>query len=148
MAILLVAAFTSDLYKRLPTDKDDSDAASVLLGEVQKQAQVLKRLADKPNAGTLGNAKLEHQGTNLWNLCTRVTRDVVDGKSNKAPIAMKLVLCSRVLAYHVLHLCQWSTKQPPHIACHLMRLALKVAKCCIGAYQGRSPLYISRKLHC
>lgn len=123
--------FTSNLYKRLPTEKDDSKSALGLLDEVQKRIQMLKKCTDRPSTGMLGNDKLEHEGTNLWNLCTRLTRDGVDGKS-KGPESVKLILCSRILAYFVLHISQWSTKQPPHIACHLMRLALKVAKCCIG----------------
>lgn len=137
-----VPAFTSDLYRRLPAEKDDPKAASALLGEVQKQAHTLMKYADKTNAGMLGDRAMEHEGTNLWNLCTRLTRDVADGTAKNVPGSLKLVLGSRVLAFHVLHLCQWSTEQPPHVACHLMRLALKVAKCCIGKSLGTYLPYV------
>lgn len=80
----------------------------------------------------LGDQDLERQGTELWNLCTRLYRNTTEKNLQNASGGSELILYSRVLAYHILHLCQWSTKQPAQMVCHLMRLALKVAKCCIG----------------
>lgn len=74
---------------------------------------------------------MDREGTNLWNLCTRLNREA-EVKSSKSS-ASKLILASRVLAYQILHLCQWSTKASANIACHLMRIALKAAKVCTGA---------------
>lgn len=132
--VCLVLAFASDLHKRLPTEKDDTKAASALLSEVHKQVQTLEKYADKSNHGMLGDEGLEREGTNLWNLCTRLKRESADTATSKTSAGSKLVLESRVLAYQILHLSQWSSKSSVRIATHLMRIALKAAKCCTGSW--------------
>lgn len=123
-----VAAFTSDLRRRLPTDKDDSVASQALLSEVQKQTQSLDRYSNKPHHGMLHDEDLDTEGTKLWNVCTRLSRE----NPAKSSAGLKLVLWSRVLAFHILHLCQWSTNSTAPVASHLMGLALRAAKSCIG----------------
>lgn len=78
----------------------------------------------------LGAEDMDREGTNLWNLCTRLNREA--GADSSDSVASKLILASRVLAYQILHLCQWSSKASANIACHLMRIALKAAKVCTG----------------
>lgn len=126
----LVLAFASDLRRRLPGAKGDPNAAAALLAEVQRQVQTLERYADKPNHGLHGDEDLETEGTSLWNLCTRLNRE----SSTESQGSSRLVLASRVLAYQILHLCQWSFKCQARIACHLMAIALKAAKVCTSAY--------------
>lgn len=128
----LVPAFASDLQKRLRTEEDEPESAAALLAEVRKQVSVLERYADKANHGMHGDDDMEREGTNLWNLCTRLNRELAD-KTAKGSVSSKLVLASRVLSYQILHLCQWSTKSQARIACHLMRIALKAARVCTGA---------------
>ncbi|KAK7735234.1 sporulation-specific protein 22 [Cytospora paraplurivora] len=123
-------AFTSDLRSRLPADKDDPTAAGALLGQVQKQAQAVERYAEKVRHDMLEDGDLEREGTDLWNLCTRLFREIMV-EHDKPTVKSKLLLWGRVLAYHILHLCQWSPKSTSSVACHLLRLALKVAKFCI-----------------
>ncbi|KAF3765502.1 hypothetical protein M406DRAFT_67943 [Cryphonectria parasitica EP155] len=130
---LSILAFASDLSKRLPKDKDDTEVAASLLSEVQTQMQSIGRYADKMNHGMTGDEDLEREGTNLWNLCTRLNRAFTD-KGQKTSPAFRLVLAGRVLAYQILHLCQWSSKNTAHITTHLMRIALKAAKCCTGSF--------------
>lgn len=129
----LVPAFASDLYRRLPVAKDDPKAATALLAEVQKQVQTLERYADKPDHGLHGDEELEREGTSLWNLCTRLNREC-RVKSSEQSQGLRLVLASRILSYHILHLCQWSSKCQARTACHLMTIALKAAKVCTSAH--------------
>lgn len=131
------AAFASDLRRRLPTDKDDSAASQTLLTEVQKQTQSLDRYSDKPNHGMLHDEDLDAEGTKLWNVCTRLGRD----SPARSSAGSTLVLWSRVLAFHILHLCQWSSKCTTPAASHLMGLALRVAKLCIGQHTPISVLF-------
>lgn len=131
-SVILFLAFASDLYKRLPTIKNDTSAAEALLAEVQTQVQTLEKYASKPNQGMLGNEDLDQEGTNLWNLCTRMKRESA-GKGAQASI-LRVIMASRVLAYQMLHLCQWSSKASVDITCHLMRIALKAAKVCTGMH--------------
>lgn len=139
-SVILFLAFASDLYKRLPTIKDDTGAAEALLAEVQTQVQTLEKYSSKPNHGMLGDEDLDQEGTNLWNLCTRLKRESA-GKGSQASV-LRVIMASRVLAYQMLHLCQWSSKASINIACHLMKIALKAAKVCTG--NGPSPVQI----HC
>lgn len=126
-------AFASDLQKRLPTEKADPKAAAALLAEVNNQARTLERYAERACYGMLGNEDMEREGTNLWNLCTRLNRKPATEMSSRNPEISRLVLASRVTAYQILHLCQWSSKSSVRIACHLMRIALKTAKVCTGS---------------
>lgn len=128
-------AFASDLCRRLPKDKDDSAASQTLLNEVQTQTQSLDRYSDKQHHGMLQDGDVNSEGTKLWNVCTRLGRE----NSAKSSAGLKLILCSRVLAFHMLHLCQWSTKCTAPVASHLMGLALRVAKLCIGL---RAPIFL------
>lgn len=98
---------------------------------MQKQAQAVERYAEKARHEFLEDGDLEREGTDLWNLCTRLNREIMI-EPDKPPVKWKLFLWGRVLAYHILHLCQWSPKSTSSVACHLLRLALKVAKFCIG----------------
>lgn len=126
-------AFTSDLQKRLPVDKDDSTAADALLSQVQKQAQTVEKYAEKAHHEMLGDEDLEREGTNLWNLCTRLIRvNTTKPAPDKASAVSKLTLWGRVLAFQILHLCHWSSKSTYSVASHLIRLALKVVRLCIG----------------
>lgn len=129
-SIISFLAFATNLYERLPTIKDDTSAAETLLAEVQAQVQALERYSSKPNIGMLGDEDMDQEGTNLWNFCTRLKRESVE----KAPPAsiLRVITTSRVLAYQMLHLCQWSSKASVNITCHLMRIALKAAKACTG----------------
>lgn len=124
-------AFVSDLRRRLPTDKDDSAASETLLRDVQKQNQLLDRYSDKPHHGMLLDEDLDTEATKLWNVCTRLGRENAD-KPARSSAGLKLILWSRVLAFHILHLCQWSTKCTVPVASHLMELALRMARLCIG----------------
>lgn len=130
------AAFASDLRRRLPTDKDDSAASQALLAEVQRQTQSIDRYSDKPYHGMLHDEDLDAEGTKLWNVCTRLGRE----NAARTSAGLKLVLWSRVLALHILHLCQWSTKCTTPVASHLMGLALRVAKLCTGPHPSVSLL--------
>lgn len=129
-------AFVSDVQKRLPVDKDDSTAATVLLRQVQKQAKTVEKYGEKAHHDMLGDEELEREGTNLWNLCTRLSRDYVGkpDKPDKPSASWKLVHWGRLLSFQILHLCHWSSKSTSSVACHLLRLALKVAKICIGLW--------------
>lgn len=135
LTLFRAAAFVSDLLRRLPTDKDDSAASQALLGEVQKQTQSIDRYSEKQNHGMLHDGDLDAEGTKLWNACTRLGRE----SPARSPAGSKLVLWSRVLAFHILHLCQWSTKCTTSIASHLLGLALRLAKLCIGQ---QTPIYV------
>lgn len=123
-------AFASDLRKRLPTDKDDSTASQTLLSEIHKHIQSLERSLDKPQHGMLHDEELETEGTKLWNVCTRLGRE----DPAKSSSGLKLVLRSRVLAFQLLHSCLWSSKSTSHTVFHLLGLALRVAKLCIGLH--------------
>lgn len=100
------------------------------MSDVYKQVQTLERYSTRTNHGMVGNEDMDTAGTNLWNLCTRLNRETGD-KASKKPASSLILLC-RVLAYQILHLCQWSSKASANIACHLMRIALKAAKVCTG----------------
>lgn len=140
-------AFASDLQRRLPADKDDSTAAAALLSQVQKQAQTVERYAEKAHHDLLGDEDLEREATGLWNLCTRLNRANTDKPAPGKPSARsKLVLWGRVLAFQILHLCHWSPKSTSVITCHLLRLALKVVRLCIGSWL--LTIYATRQQHC
>jgi hypothetical protein len=126
--IFLATAFASDLRERLPIDKDDTAATQVLLSKVQQHIQSLERYSGKQQHGMLEDEDLETEGMKLWNVCTRLGRQN-NVKSSAGP---KLVLWSRVLAFQILHLCQWSVKCDFPTASRLSEVALRVAKLCIG----------------
>lgn len=92
--------------------------------------QTLEKYSGKPNHGMLGDEDLDQEGTNLWNLCTRLKRELA-GAGSQASV-LRVIMACRVLAYQMLHLCQWSSKASADITCHLMRIALKAAKVCTG----------------
>lgn len=122
-----------DLRKCLATDKDDSAASRALLGELQKQIQSLDRYSGKTHHGMLHDEDLDAEGTKLWNVCTRLYRENMNGTA-KSSTGLNLILWSRVLAFHILHLSKWSTKCTPSTASHLIELGLRMAKLCIGLY--------------
>ncbi|KAI3394550.1 hypothetical protein diail_2541 [Diaporthe ilicicola] len=145
-----ILSFASDLRRRLLTDKNDTAASRALLGEVQKQIQSLDRYSEKPHQGMLQDEDLDAEGTKLWNICTRLGRENVHGTAQSST-GLKLILASRVLAFHVLHLSQWSTKCTVSTASHLMGLALKAAKLCIDCEDVQNARLVLQKAadyHC
>lgn len=129
----LISAFVCDLQQRLPTEKNDPKTAAALLDEVNRQVKMLVRYADKTNHGMHGNEDLEREGTSLWNLCSRLSRDPAMRKSSSGSEIATLLVSSRVAAYNILHLSQWSCTSSLPIVCHLMGIALKASRFCTGS---------------
>lgn len=142
-AVSSYLAFASNLQRRLVVEKNEPKAAAALLAEVNDQVKTLGRYAEKTSHGMHGDENMEREGTSLWNLCTRLNREPASEKSSKVPETSRLVLASRIVAYQILHLCQWSPKSSARVACHLMRIALKAAKVFTGSclFQFRSHIH-------
>ncbi|KAH8778487.1 meiosis protein SPO22/ZIP4 like-domain-containing protein [Diaporthe sp. PMI_573] len=89
----------------------------------------------------LQDEELEAEGTKLWNVCTRLSRE----NTAKSSAGLKLVLWSRVLAFQVLHLCQWSAECDHQTSSHLLGLALRVVKLCIDDEDVQNARFVLQK---
>lgn len=105
-------------------------ASQTLLNKIQQQIRSLEKCLDRPQHDMLRDQGLEEEGTELWNVCTRLCRE----DRSKSSAGIKLVLMSRVLAFLILHSCQWSAKCDAETVSRLLGLALRVAKLCIGLH--------------
>ncbi|KAL8397435.1 hypothetical protein RB594_004238 [Gaeumannomyces avenae] len=130
-----ITKLAEDLIQKLQTRSPEPTAADTLRDSVRKhirsihQHQSQYHLHQTPGTGLYGDRTLDRLGTNLWNQCAHVRREIAD-KGNAAP-QKALLLASRVLAFQIIHLVQWEDECPPETLAYLMRLALKAARSCI-----------------
>jgi hypothetical protein len=134
----LSSAFADNLQKQLQSDHHSADATRNLLEDVKKTTRSLHDRALGGNHGMYGDEDLDQCGTALWNLCVKLRHKSPDGNL-PPPKRETLLLSSRVLAFLILDLAQWSEKSPAAVVVHLMKLALKAGRCCVGE---------SRRPHC
>ena len=123
-------AFISDLQRRLTLacSSGDSNDAETLAGEIDEHIHSLRnsRLA----SGGHDNHSLEKAATDLWNHCTRLRHE---GGCEKPQRIRILILHGRLLAFLALELARWSeTESTWATAAHLLRIALKTSKSCLG----------------
>ncbi|WQF82317.1 Putative meiosis specific protein Spo22/ZIP4/TEX11 [Colletotrichum destructivum] len=123
------AIFSQTLLKHLRS-ANDPPAIDSLLAELKPQLEAIA------NFHTISRAKshragLDRKGTELWNLCTRLRREDVDGVP---PARRKLLLQSRIFAFFMIAIARHgSTGAALQVAdvVHLTRLMLKAGKMCL-----------------
>jgi len=129
--LIIRSAFLSDLQRRLPLacSSGDSGDAETLANEVDEHIHTLRN-----SRGGNKSTELDKVGTDLWNLCTRLRREFAGehGRGTKP-----IILRCRVLAFLALDLARWSEADASWTdAAHLLRVALKASKTCLGELQN------------
>lgn len=123
-----LAAFATHLRKRFEDDRDTS-----LLDDIQVQVRCLP--LSYSSAVSSRQDELDKLGTELWNLSTRLRRDIlgVDGKLQEDQVRKKLSVCFlRVFSFFLLDSAGYHPKSRQRKGCtRLMKVALKAAKVCI-----------------
>ncbi|CCF34294.1 hypothetical protein CH063_06320, partial [Colletotrichum higginsianum] len=123
------AILSQTLLKHLRS-ASDPPAIDSLLAELKPQLQAIANFTTISRAKS-HRAGLDRKGTELWNLCTRLRREDVDGVP---PARRKLLLQSRVFSFFMIAVARNSSPgAKPQIAdvVHLTRLMLKAGKMCI-----------------
>ncbi|PKS07050.1 hypothetical protein jhhlp_005647 [Lomentospora prolificans] len=129
----------SDLRDRLP-NSDDTESIETLLDDVKVYLRTAKTLGLKTQAETRPRAhELEEKGISLWNLCTRLRRNIDTDEDISADFTnMKklLYLWCRVFSFFLIDIARRARggeKRSSLVAdlLYLLRLALKAARSCI-----------------
>lgn len=122
--------FATGLEKRLSTTSPTSLVDDQLLDSLQSHIRALHVYCQKPSQSFSGNEELDRLGTAIWNLSTRLMRDI--DTANISPDTRKLAVYARVFAFHLLDAAQHSGKANLGNKMRLMRLALKAGRSSIG----------------
>lgn len=121
-------AFASGLVKRLNHDVYDPDATETLLKEFP---EYLRSLQITHNSAP-GNVEIEKIGTQLWNLCNRLKREV-QAVGTPSDNTARLLRSSRVFAFLLTYIVHWKGGETePLQAVHVLRTGLKAGKVCLG----------------
>lgn len=126
-------AFVDDLSRRLSEDSKDTEAGTALAEQLRLHISTISTYSHKPRPPGYGNVELDRRGTELWNQCIRLRRDGEDSTDGLSSHEKTALMLTRVLAYQIIDLSQWSADSSEVAAItRLMKLALKAGKCCIG----------------
>jgi hypothetical protein len=119
-------AFATDLEAQLPA-ATRARTSGTLLTEIENQ------LSNFPaKFGTFATSKCEEVdqiGTTLWNLCTRLRRDVGSDNPKDVPI---ILLLTRVFSFLLLDGAYEGGRNAPGNLARLMKIGIKAGKSCIG----------------
>lgn len=130
-------AFTHDIQHQLPAAVSSRSSGS-LLHEIEKA------IATFPgNLGTPAASKCEEidsAGTVLWNLCTRLRRDVNPGSAQESPPAITDI--ARVFAFLLLCCAHDHGKSATSNSLRLMKIGNKAAKNCLSTSTDGHPDHI------
>ena len=155
MSNAIQSAFARKLQQILSSNPADAPATDELVKESKTHIDKLFAVQQTSSLWINGrsrkqkSADIEDEGTRLWNVCTRLRRDL-SGPSASANVAAsekrlaRLYLHGRVLAFHLLGVgvdialggsggTKGKTAQAQEMV-RLLRLALKTARSCIGMY--------------
>lgn len=130
MASALVS-FCTDLKSRLPTSRD-SAALEALGSDLATHLRDAEAQSQKARPGAKKRAAdLDRGGTELWNLCTRLRRELggsVDGSRHREKI---LARC-RYFAFLLIDIARRAAGEIcGRDVVHLVRLALKAGRSCV-----------------
>ncbi|KAI8294264.1 Transcriptional regulator [Colletotrichum sp. SAR11_240] len=133
----LPAPFADNLLKRLPEARDPP-VIDTLHEELMKKLNNTHGFPNLPRGKSRSQRnELDRKGTELWNLCMRLSRDEMPGEP---PTRKRLLLRGRVFAFFMIDIARfWKVAEdarpedwmPLADVVHLMRLALKAGKMCL-----------------
>jgi hypothetical protein len=119
-------AFAADLETQLP-----AAASSRTPGSLAQETQ--KQISSLPSTFvSLTSAKCEeidHVGTAIWNICTRLRRDFDSDRPQDIPI---ILLLARVFSFLLLDCANDNGKNANGCLKRLMKIGIKAAKSCLG----------------
>ncbi|KAK1761225.1 meiosis protein SPO22/ZIP4 like-domain-containing protein [Echria macrotheca] len=132
-------AFAQTLHQILSSNPADAPVTHELVSETKKHIDALSKQT-RHIPGVSGEPEVDSLATRLWNVCARLGRDHAPspGKDDEPSQARLrgLFLHGRVLAFYILTLSRVkATGSDKRIqnAMYLLRLALKLARDCLGA---------------
>jgi hypothetical protein len=126
--LLTLPEFAQELQGTLADLKDLKDT-SHLTDELKKQIQILKSSTlRKPQR----HEQLDTVATVLWNTCIRLKREDDNDTSSST---RKVLIYTRVFAFLMLSLAQWTERNTPYEMIRLAKIALKASRSCIGKSQ-------------
>jgi hypothetical protein len=124
----LCTAFAASLEARLPVA-----ATSRTAGTLPKETE--DQISSFPSKfGAIAASKCEEVdriGTTIWNLCTRLRRDVESDNPKDVPI---ILLLARVFSFLLLDGAYDGGKNAPGNLARLMKIGIKAGKSCIGLW--------------
>jgi hypothetical protein len=124
---LLPTAFAADLEGKLPAAAA-SRPSETLLKDIENQ------LSHFPNKfGAIAASKCEEVdriGTAIWNLCTRLRRDVESDNPKDVPV---ILLLARVFSFLLLDGAYDGGRNAPGNLARLMKIGIKAGKSCLGS---------------
>ena len=124
---LLCTAFAADLESQLPTA-----AASRQSGTLSEETT--NQISSFPSKfGAIATPKCEEVdriGTTIWNLCTRLRRDVETDNPKEIPI---ILLLARVFSFLLIDGAYDGGRNAPGNLARLMKIGIKAGKSCIGS---------------
>lgn len=131
-----LVSFCADLKARLPTSRD-SAALDALGADLATHIRAAEAQSQKAHPGAKKRAPdLDRGGTELWNLCTRLRRDLGgpgEELHGAARSREKLLARCRYFAFLLIDVARRSVGELcGRDVVHLARLALKVGKSCVG----------------
>ncbi|PMD45090.1 SPO22-domain-containing protein [Hyaloscypha variabilis F] len=140
MAPAQSAPFATDLQAQL-TAATIARTPETLLTEIENQ------ISNFPNKfGAIAASKSEEVdqvGTTIWNLCTRLRRDVESDNPKDVPIILLLV---RVFSFLLLDGAYECGKNPPGNLARLIKIGIKAGKSCIERKEGDLALKVLEKV--
>jgi hypothetical protein len=120
--------FAAELEEQLPLVLTESSGP--LLDTVQKH--ILTFSSNLGLSTTPRCEEIDGRGTTLWNLCTRLRRNYDSDKPQDVPV---LLLMTRIFAFLLLDCALENGKGTTTNLVRLMKIGIKAAKNCIGAYR-------------
>ncbi|KAK0706965.1 meiosis protein SPO22/ZIP4 like-domain-containing protein [Lasiosphaeria miniovina] len=124
-----VVEFAHELYRVLSSGPQDAPAIDALVDQISKHIDKLHVFNQKYLPGLSGDPEIDNQGRRLWNISTTL-RQECDPASKRLG---RLCVYARVLAFHLLAISRPKENCRAHDMIHLLKLALKAARNCIGS---------------
>lgn len=143
-----LVTFCAGLKSRLPTSRD-SAAVEALEADLATHLRAAEAQSQKVNPGVRKYAAdLDGGGTELWNLCTKLRRELEtsgDGSDCGVTRAKRRLLARcRYFAFLLIDIARRSLSEKKRIdgadAVHLVRLALKAGRSCVDTGELRASL--------
>lgn len=134
-----LVTFCAGLKSRLPTSRD-SAAVEALEADLATHLRAAESQSQKASPGVRRYAAgLDGGGTELWNLCTKLRRELetsgTDSDDGAAGAKKRLLARCRYFAFLLIDIARRSLSEKKGVggadAVHLVRLALKAGRSCV-----------------
>lgn len=130
-----LVSFCTDLRSRLPTSRD-TPALEALGADLATHLRTAEALSQKAKPGVKKYAAdLDRGGTDLWNLCTKLRREIGEESEGTARANKKLISRCRYFAFLLIDLARrrplGEVEEGVGDVVRLVKIALKAARSCV-----------------